>query len=49
LGVRGVCVICHGRSNAKAIKNAIRVAAGLSRARINEKIEQELSAASVLA
>jgi phosphate acyltransferase len=49
LGVRGVCVIGHGRSNAKAIKNAIRVAAGLSRARINEKIEQELSAASVLA
>jgi glycerol-3-phosphate acyltransferase PlsX len=49
LGVRGVCVIGHGRSNAKAVKNAIRVAAGLARARINEKIEQELSAASVLA
>ena len=48
LGVRGVCVIGHGRSNAKAIKNAIRVAAGLARARINEKIEQELSAAGVL-
>jgi glycerol-3-phosphate acyltransferase PlsX len=47
LGVRGVCVIGHGRSNAKAVKNAIRVAAGLARARINEKIEQELSAASV--
>jgi glycerol-3-phosphate acyltransferase PlsX len=45
LGVRGVCVIGHGRSNANAVKNAIRVAAGLSRARINEKIEQELSAA----
>ena len=26
LGVRGVCIICHGRSNANAIKNAIRVA-----------------------
>src|SRR5215470_17124838 len=49
LGVRGVCVIGHGRSNANAVKNAIRVAAGLSRARINEKIEQELSAAAVLA
>src|SRR5579885_3132512 len=43
LGVRGVCVIGHGRSNANAIKNAIRVAAGLARARLNEKIEQELS------
>jgi glycerol-3-phosphate acyltransferase PlsX len=26
LGVNGVCVICHGSSQAKAIKNAIRVA-----------------------
>jgi glycerol-3-phosphate acyltransferase PlsX len=47
LGVRGVCVIGHGRSNANAVKNAIRVAAGLSRACINEKIEQELSATAV--
>src|ERR1700676_1016384 len=47
LGVRGVCVIGHGRSNANAVKNAIRVAAGLARARMNEKIEQGLSAASV--
>ena len=43
LGVRGVCVIGHGRSNANAVKNAIRVAAGLARAQVNEKIEQELS------
>jgi glycerol-3-phosphate acyltransferase PlsX len=26
LGVRGVCIIAHGRSNAQALKNAIRVA-----------------------
>ena len=45
LGVRGVCVIGHGRSNANAVKNAIRVAAGLAKARINEKIEEELSVA----
>jgi len=31
------------------VKNAIRVAAGLARAGLNEKIEEELSAASVLA
>ena len=43
LGVRGICVIGHGRSNPNAVKNAIRVAAGLARARVNEKIEQELS------
>jgi len=27
LGVNGVCIICHGRSDARAIRNAIRVAA----------------------
>jgi len=43
LGVRGVCIICHGRSNANAIKNGIRVAAGFAEGRINEKIEAELS------
>ena len=44
LGVRGITIIGHGRSNANAIKNAIRVAAELCRSRVNEKIEQELSA-----
>jgi len=43
LGVRGVCVIGHGRSNANAVKNAIRVAAGLAKSHMNEKIEEELS------
>jgi glycerol-3-phosphate acyltransferase PlsX len=44
LGVRGVTVIGHGSSNVNAVKNAVRVAAGLAKARVNEKIEQELSA-----
>jgi phosphate acyltransferase len=47
LGVRGITVIGHGRSNANAVKNAIRVAGELCRSRVNEKIEQELSAAAV--
>jgi glycerol-3-phosphate acyltransferase PlsX len=42
LGVRGVCVICHGRSNANAIKNAIRVAAEFAEHRIDQRIETEL-------
>src|SRR5690348_373796 len=42
LGVRGVCIICHGRSNANAIKNAIRVAAEFFEGRINQRIEEEL-------
>ncbi|MCL4402918.1 MAG: phosphate acyltransferase PlsX [Acidobacteria bacterium] len=42
LGVRGVCIICHGRSNGKAMMNAIRVAAEFSRGGINQRIENEL-------
>ncbi|HUJ31093.1 MAG TPA: phosphate acyltransferase PlsX [Candidatus Acidoferrum sp.] len=49
LGVRGITIIGHGRSNPNAIKNAIRVAAELNRSRVNEKIEQELSAATAIA
>jgi glycerol-3-phosphate acyltransferase PlsX len=48
LGVKGITVIGHGRSNPNAVKNAIRVAAELCRARVNEKIEQELSAAAAV-
>jgi glycerol-3-phosphate acyltransferase PlsX len=47
LGVRGVAVIAHGGSNVNAIKNAIRVAAGLAKARVSEKIDQELAALPV--
>jgi glycerol-3-phosphate acyltransferase PlsX len=46
LGVRGVCIICHGRSNANAIKNAIRVAAEFAAGCVNEKIQRELAGAS---
>jgi len=43
LGIKGVSIVCHGSSNANAIKNAIRVAAGFVSGRINEKIERELA------
>src|SRR5437763_9928021 len=43
LGVKGVCIICHGRSNAKAIKNAIRVATEFAGGKINQRIEDELA------
>jgi glycerol-3-phosphate acyltransferase PlsX len=44
LGVKGVCFITHGSSNANAIKNAIRVASEFAERRINDKIEKELAA-----
>lgn len=43
LGVKGGCIVCHGRSNAKAIKNAIRVARGFAANRIDEKIQEKVS------
>jgi len=43
LGVKGVCIICHGRSNGTAIKNAIRLAAEFSEAKIGRRIEEELA------
>jgi len=38
LGVKGGCIVCHGRSNAKAIKNAVRVARNFAINHIDEKI-----------
>jgi glycerol-3-phosphate acyltransferase PlsX len=38
LGVNGYCLICHGRSDAKAIRNAIRVGKQLHASGVNAKI-----------
>ncbi|MBW2505485.1 MAG: phosphate acyltransferase PlsX, partial [Deltaproteobacteria bacterium] len=43
LGVNGTGIVCHGRSNAKAIKNAIKVAAEMIRSKVNDHIVQLLS------
>ena len=43
LGVKGVCIITHGSSNANAIKNAVRVAAEFARSSINDSIERGLA------
>jgi glycerol-3-phosphate acyltransferase PlsX len=43
LGVKGVSIICHGSSNANAIKNAIRVAAEFADMGVNARIEEELA------
>lgn len=42
LGVKGVCIICHGRSDANAIRNAIRIAADFASSNMNQRIEEEL-------
>ena len=48
LGVNGTGIVCHGRSNAKAIKNAIKVAAEMIRSQVNGHIMQLLAEASPL-
>ena len=42
LGVKGATVVCHGRSDANAIKNAIRGAKEFAAGNINHLIEREL-------
>ena len=44
LGVDGICIIAHGSSSPKAIKNAIRVALESIQTRINPHIVEELAA-----
>ncbi len=43
LGVRGVVIICHGSSPAKAIRNAIRVAAQAVRSHLSDDIAAEFA------
>ena len=42
LGINGYCLICHGRSDSKAIRNAIRVGKQLVATDINRKIVQQI-------
>ena len=44
LGLKGVCIITHGSSNANAMKNALRVAAEFGESAINQSIERGLAA-----
>ena len=43
LGARGLCVICHGRSSARAIMNGIRVTMEYGQHNVNQRIEEMLA------
>lgn len=45
LGIRGACIICHGSSDARAIKNALRVARIMADDRISVEIASQLAQA----
>jgi glycerol-3-phosphate acyltransferase PlsX len=42
LGIDGVCVICHGSSSPKAIKNAINLAVRIVNSGVNKQIKYQL-------
>ncbi len=42
LGVNGPCLIGHGKSNAKAVKNAVSFAARYAKSNVAEKIAEEI-------
>lgn len=48
LGINGVGIISHGKSNATAIKNAVEVAADMVRNRVNDAISVSLEKYSLL-
>ena len=41
LGIKGITIVCHGRSNSNAIKNAVRVANEFCKHNVNHAIELE--------
>ena len=43
LGIDGICIICHGSSNARSIANALRVATNFQQHHINRQIVEELA------
>jgi glycerol-3-phosphate acyltransferase PlsX len=49
LGVNGVCIVAHGRSNPRAIQNAVRVAAEAVKSQMLERIQAGISAVQVAA
>ncbi len=42
LGINGTSIVCHGRSTARALKNAIRVAIEIARQKVHETIADSL-------
>ncbi len=49
LGLRGACIICHGSSGSRAIRNALRVAGTMAEERVNAQFATQLQAALAVA
>jgi phosphate acyltransferase len=47
VGVAGLCIVGHGRSSAKAVRNAVAMASRLAGTSVLGRIEQEIASAAV--
>ena len=47
IGVTGLTVVGHGRSSARAVRNAVAVAYRFAENRFIERVEQDIAAAAV--
>ena len=47
LGVAGLCIVGHGRSSAKAIRNAVAMAYRFANQHVLQRVEQDIAAAAV--
>ena len=43
MGVAGLCIVCHGRSSAKAIRNAVAMAARFAAGHVLGRVEEEIA------
>ncbi len=43
LGIDGICMICHGSSNARSIANALRAVTTMNHRHINSQFVEELA------
>ena len=43
LGINGICIIAHGSSSSKSIRNAIRVAREMVRKDLNRHVAEKLA------
>ena len=44
MGVAGLCIVGHGRSSAKAVRNAVAMASRFASSRVLDRVEQQIAA-----
>jgi glycerol-3-phosphate acyltransferase PlsX len=42
LGLQGICIVCHGKSNPRAVTNAVKRAAAFVEKGTNERLSESI-------